>query len=284
MLAVALALASSLCWGLSDFIGGLQSRRQALLAVLWISQGAALLVLLAATAAAGVPTAHDGAATAWAAGAGILGLCALAAFYRALSIGTMSIVAPLSATGTAIPVLVGLASGDRPSGLQAAGMALAACGVVLAAREAPERRRRRPPREPPLDRARAGGRGRLRLLLRHARPRRAVGRRRLGAARGARPRPSRSSPSPCSCGARRCRAERAALAALLVVGFFDLLANLFFALATGRGLLSVVGVLGSLYPAVTVVLARVLLHERPTRVQDAGVAVTLAGVLAIAAG
>jgi drug/metabolite transporter (DMT)-like permease len=55
-------------------------------------------------------------------------------------------------------------------------------------------------------------------------------------------------------------------------------------LATGRGLLSVVGVLAALYPAVTVLLARVLLHERLTRTQDAGVLVTLAGVVALAAG
>jgi drug/metabolite transporter (DMT)-like permease len=79
-------------------------------------------------------------------------------------------------------------------------------------------------------------------------------------------------------------ADRTAVAALLAVGGFDLLANLMFAVAAGEGLLSVVGVLGSLYPAVTVVLARMLLHERPTVVQDAGVVVTLAGVVAIAAG
>ena len=65
---------------------------------------------------------------------------------------------------------------------------------------------------------------------------------------------------------------------------FDLLANLLFVLAAGRGLLSVVGVLGSLYPAVTVLLARVVLHERLTRSQSAGVLVTLAGVVALAAG
>jgi drug/metabolite transporter (DMT)-like permease len=65
---------------------------------------------------------------------------------------------------------------------------------------------------------------------------------------------------------------------------FDLLANLLFVLAAGRGLLSVVGVLGSLYPAVTVILARVVLHERLTRSQGAGVAITLAGVIALAAG
>jgi len=77
---------------------------------------------------------------------------------------------------------------------------------------------------------------------------------------------------------------RGPLGALLLIGAFDLLANLLFTLAAGTGLLSVVGVLGSLYPAVTVVLARTLLHEKPTRVQDAGVLVTLAGVAAIAAG
>ena len=282
MLAVALALASSLCWGVSDFVGGLQSRRQALLAVMWISQGSALLILLVAVAA-GVPTAHDGAATAWAAGAGILGLCALTAFYHALSIGTMSIVAPLSATGTAIPVLVGLASGDEPSGLQAAGMALAACGVVLASREKPgddAATRRASRRSIVLALVAAVGFGSFFAMLDRAEQSADVAWLLLAARV-----PSvalltlavvwRRPPLP---------RERPALAALLLVGVFDLLANLFFALATGLGLLSVVGVLSSLYPAVTVVLARVLLHERPTRVQDVGVAVTLAGVVAIAAG
>ena len=62
------------------------------------------------------------------------------------------------------------------------------------------------------------------------------------------------------------------------------MANLLFILATGRGLLSVVGVLGSLYPAVTVVLARLVLDERLSRTQGAGVLVTLVGVIALAAG
>jgi drug/metabolite transporter (DMT)-like permease len=76
----------------------------------------------------------------------------------------------------------------------------------------------------------------------------------------------------------------AALAPIALVGVFDLLANLLFVIAAGRGLLSVVGVLGSLYPAVTVVLARFVLHERLSRSQNAGVVVTLAGVVALAAG
>jgi drug/metabolite transporter (DMT)-like permease len=76
----------------------------------------------------------------------------------------------------------------------------------------------------------------------------------------------------------------AALGGIAAIGVLDLLANLLFVLAAGRWLLSVVGVLGSLYPAVTVVLARVVLHERLTRTQNAGVLVTLAGVVALAAG
>jgi drug/metabolite transporter (DMT)-like permease len=282
MLAVVLALGSSLSWGLSDFVGGLQSRRQALLTVLWVSQSSAFLVLVA-VAVAGAPTDHDAAASAWAAGAGLFGLCGLAAFYRALSIGTMSIVAPLSATGTVIPVLVGLMSGERPGPMQAIGIALAACGVVLAAREAPAED----------DRARDDSRRSIVLALVAA-----VG---FGSFFAGVDRAEESADVvwvlvmarlPTSLIltalvlARRppMPANPRALGALLLIGVVDLLANVLFTLATGTGLLSIVGVLGSLYPAVTVVLARTLLHERPTRVQDAGVVITLAGVVAIAAG
>ena len=198
-----------------------------------------------------------------------LGMLGLVAFYRALAIGTMSIVAPISATGVAIPVLVGLASGERPSALQVAGIVLAVRRACLAAREAPGGTRRRGARAG-RDRARAARRDRVRLVLRRDRPGGGDRRRRLGpagrarrrrAARGAaivRPRVPRAlgrslrsarstcSPTSCSCSA-------------------------------GRGLLSVVGVLGSLYPAVTVVLARFVLHERLSRARTPGVPITLAG-------
>ena len=78
--------------------------------------------------------------------------------------------------------------------------------------------------------------------------------------------------------------DRASLAALGVIGVLDLGANGLYALATTEGLLSVVSVLGSLYPAVTVVLARVVLAERVARVQEVGVVLALAGVVAISAG
>jgi drug/metabolite transporter (DMT)-like permease len=282
MLAAVLALASSLSWGLSDFLGGLQSRRNHVLAVMLLSQALALAILVAAVLA-GAPTEHDAASTAWAASVGLLGLLGLLAFYRALAIGTMSIVAPISATGVAIPVLVGLASGERPGALQVAGIALACAGVVLAAREAPsdDVEARRASRASiglaliaavgfgtffaGIDRAEETGDVAWVLLAARTADVALL----VTAALVVRPAIPRAPVT---------------LAAIAAVGVFDLLANLLFVLATGRGLLSVVGVIGSLYPAVTVILARFVLHERLSRTQNAGVLITLAGVVALAAG
>ena len=282
MLAALLALGSSLSLGLSDFLGGFQSRRHPLLAVMLLSQGFALAILVVAVLA-GVPTEHDVAATAWAAGVGMLGLLGLVAFYRALAIGTMSIVAPISATGVAIPVLVGLASGDRPGALQVAGMVLASTGVVLAARE------------PPAADAAARRTGRTAVILALLA---AVG---FGSFFAGIDRAEETADVAWVLLAARVAAvllllaaalvarprlptAPAALGAVVAIGAFDLLANLLFVLAAGRGLLSVVGVLSSLYPAVTVVLARFVLGERLSGEQGVGVLITLAGVVALAAG
>src|SRR5918992_3579054 len=241
MLAAVLALASSLCWGLSDFLGGFQSRRHHVLAVMLLSQA------------------------------------------LALAIGTMSIVAPISATGVAIPVLVGLVGGERPGALQVAGIVLACGGVVLAARE------------PPSDdaEARRAGRASVGLAL--------VAAVAFGTFFAGMDRAEETADVAWVLLAARTAAVLlivlaalalrprlptvpATIGAIAAVGVFDLLANLLFVLAAGRGLLSVVGVLGSLYPAVTVVLARFVLHERLSRAQSAGVVITLAGVVALAAG
>jgi drug/metabolite transporter (DMT)-like permease len=195
----------------------------------------------------------------------------------------MSIVAPISATGVAIPVLVGLLSGERPGALQVAGMVLACCGVVLAARETPatDAEARRTGRTAVglallaaigfgsffagIDRAEETADVAWVLLAARVADVALL----VVAALALRPRMP-SAP--------------AALGAIAAIGAFDLLANLLFVLAAGRGLLSVVGVLGSLYPAVTVVLARFVLHERLSRTQNAGVLITLTGVVALAAG
>ena len=280
MLAVALAFASSLCWGLADFLGGLQSRRRPLVTVLLIAQIAAVAMGLAFLLAERDPVPDLGPA-ALAVGAGVAGCAALAAFYRGLAIGTMSIVAPVSATGAAVPVLVGVASGERPGTVQVVGIVLAMIGIILAARE--------PGGAPPgralraslglallaalgfgsffvlLDRATEGAGAPWALLLVR------VGEVALLAVLAAAVRP-------------RMPAGLRDAAPLLGIGALDFLATALFALATQEGLLSVVAVVGSLYPAVTVVLARVVLAERVSRGQEAGVVITLAGVMAISAG
>ena len=285
MLAVALGLGSSLCWGLADFFGGLQSRKRAMLAVLLVSQGVALLLLLP-FALALADERPSAAAVGWAALGGSAGVVALGAFYRGLAIGTMSVVAPISATGAAVPVLVGLAEGERPGALQVAGMVAALAGVILASRES----------EPAEDLGsdhRQAGRAAVGLALVAA-----LG---FGTFFVGVDRASATAEVPwvivisrsCSLvlvlsAALLARPELprdpVSFGALAMVGVLDLGANGLFAIATTKGLLSVVAVLGSLYPAVTVVLARLVLAERVSRLQEVGVALTLAGVVAISAG
>ena len=206
---------------------------------------------------------------------------ALGAFYRALAIGTMSVVAPISATAAAVPVLVGLVEGERPSTLQVAGMAIALAGVILASRE-PIEEGAAPPNRAAIGLAlvAAAGFGTFFVGIDKA---------------------SATAEVPWVILVQRCSslvllviaalAVRPALprdvpsiALLGMIGVLDLGANGLYALATTKGLLSVVSVLGSLYPAVTVVLARFVLAERIARVQEVGVVLALAGVVAISAG
>jgi drug/metabolite transporter (DMT)-like permease len=285
VLAVALGLGSSLCWGLADFFGGLQSRKRAMLAVLLVSQAVALVLLLP-LALALADEGPSAAAVGWAALGGCAGVIALAAFYRGLAIGTMSVVAPISATGAAVPVLVGLAEGERPGVLQVVGMAAALVGVILASRECE-------PAEDLGDEHRAAGRAAIGLAF--------VAAAGFGTFFVGVDRASATAEVPWvivvsrSCSlvlvliaalvARpRLPRDAGSIGALAVIGVLDLGANGLFAIATTEGLLSVVAVLGSLYPAVTVVLARLVLAERVSRTQAVGVGLTLAGVVAISAG
>src|SRR4051812_28415607 len=114
--AAALALLSSLLWGGADFSGGLLARRRALFSVLLVAQASAVLVavVLVVVDPSDRP---DAAGVAWGIAGGFVGAGALAAFYRGLSIGTMSIVAPVTAVGAVVPVAVGVAGGERPGAL-----------------------------------------------------------------------------------------------------------------------------------------------------------------------
>ncbi len=279
MLAVALALAASSCWGVADFLGGLQSRRVAIPVVLCLVEGTGLLLVLVVIAASGEPAPGTRAAL-LAVIAGVAGVIALACFFRALAIGTMSIVAPISATGVALPVVVGLVTGDRLSTLVAAGIAVTVTGIVLASRE----------RHDDAERAAAGRRSIALALVA------AVGFGSYFALSDAAADDSvlwllvlsRIVPVPALAvlaRARRMRPPSRSRALVLVgAGTVDCSATALYAVANTHGALSIVAVVGSLYPVMTVVLARTFLGERIRPVQQAGVAAALAGVAMIAAG
>ena len=272
MLAVVLGLASSLSWGVADFLGGLASRRTAALSVVALSQsvGLVLVVIALGVARPEVPPASHlllGAA------AGVSGVAGLAAFYRAMAIGSMSLVAPVSALGALVPVAVDLVGGSVPEGFALLGMAAALAGGSLAAR-APG----------PATRAGLGlallaalGFGGFFALLAGAADESSLWA--LAAAR--------SASVPIALVAVLIAGSGIAMprrVALLAVGggVLDLTANLLFAAGSQRGLVSVVAVLGSLYPVVTIALAGALLKERMGRLQAVGVGVAMVGVAVIA--
>ncbi|MHB8659138.1 MAG: EamA family transporter [Solirubrobacteraceae bacterium] len=290
MIALTLALSSSVCWGVSDFVGGLQARRVPLLWLILVSQSVGLACVIVVLAARGQGT-PELTRMLPAAAAGLGGVVALSAFYRALAIGTMSIVAPISATGAAIPVIVGLASGDRPAVVQLVGILAALVGVVLASREPGEepRQRRAARTSVALSLVAAAGFGAFFVGIRASSQAdvpwalfasRAAGVAGLLVALALQTGLARHRGRPPAALPR----GRSVLGALVAVGLLDVSANALYALASRRGLLSVVAVASSLYPLATVVLARWLLGERVRRVQEAGIVAALAGVLLIAAG
>jgi drug/metabolite transporter (DMT)-like permease len=276
--AALLALGASLTWGFGDFLGGLKARAMSSLLVMAASQpfGLAALGIGVAVRGTGIP----GNEVAWAALSAVIATIGLFAFYRGLAAGAMSVVAPIAAVSAGIPVIWGVAvSGDHIHGLQAIGFVAAVGGSVAASLELrPERRQI------------AAGVGWAALAM---------------LAFGAYYIPMHAASSQdwlwpaflfrCTSVtlvvsvvlARRIRPDglRKHLPGLVAVGILDTAGNALFAAASStHGLLSVVSVLASLYPVVTVLLARIYLGERVQRTQDAGVLVALAGVVLITAG
>jgi drug/metabolite transporter (DMT)-like permease len=276
-LALLLALGSSLVWGSADFAGGSLTKRLPAFAVTVFSQGAGFVALCVAVGVRG-----ELGTRAFLLGllAGVGGGAGLAAFYRALSLGTMSVVSPLVACGAVVPFAVSLATGERPAVLAVVGAALALAGAVLASVE--ERRAESPERARAVALAVAAALflgGFVYFLGLGSREGDA-----LSALFGARVGSLALLVVLAASLRAPLRLERASLLPVAAVGLADVSANALFAFASGHGLLALVSVLGSLYPIVTVLLAHVLLGERLTRAQQTGVAVALAGVCAIAAG
>jgi len=279
MIAVLLSLAASSCWGVADFLGGLQSKRVPVAVVLCVVEGAGLAVVLAIILATDEPFPGSRAAI-LSVVAGIGGVIALGCFYKALAIGTMSIVAPISATGVTLPVVVGIATGDRLSTIVAIGLAVTFVGVLLASREQHD------------DAGRAAA-GKLSIALALVA---AVGFGSYFVMSDAAADDSvlwllvlsRSIPVPALALFAWTRGMRAptgrAAGTLVVAGTLDCGATALYAVANTKGALSIVSVVGSLYPVMTLILARAVLGERIRRVQQVGVVAALAGVAMIAAG
>lgn len=275
-MAVLLALSSGVMWGGADFLAGLLSRTRRAHAVVAGSQACGLLAVTLVAVTTGAW--HGSTAwIVWAVVAGVVGAVGLVCFYTALGCGTMGVVSPIAALGAIVPVLLGLAQGESPRRLVVAGLVLALLGVVTAS-------------GPELE----GGAGARPVLLA------AIAGACFGGALVCIERGAQTNALMTLTGMRltsvglfvvAAMALRTTgglrpsdLGALVVVGVADVGANLLFAIATQRGLLSITAMLGSLYPVVTVLLARFVLRERLRLVQQVGVLAALTGVVLVSAG
>jgi drug/metabolite transporter (DMT)-like permease len=272
---VILATACAIVYGTADFFGGLATRRSQVLSVVVLSQLAGLALIAGLLPL--LPGTLSTPALAWGLAGGLSGAAGLVLFYRSLATGVMSVVAPTTAvTSAALPVVFGLATGDRPGPWALAGVALALGAVLLISQD------------------RSGG-GRLTLssvltalaagagfggffILLAMAPHEAG----LWPLAGAR----LSSVSAVVVLALLTRRTLApgpgSLHIIVAAGLLDMGANVLYLLAQRDGLLSLVAVLVSLYPASTLLLARKVLGERLRGVQVAGVVCALAAVALIA--
>lgn len=287
-MAVLLASTSSILWGLADFLGGLLTRRHPALLVVVASQLVGLLAVSAATIPA--DPGAVGPVLVPAALAGLAGSGGLVAFYEALATGRMGVVAPVAALGVLVPVAVGLARGERLSAAVLLGMALAVAGIVAAC--GPELRGQAGRRPVLLAVGAAAGFGGALVLIadgsRHSPLWTMVCMRAVSVTvlAGIALLVRRAGRGGVSGGPRLSLAGWTGRTVALVVltGVADVAANLALGVAARSAYVSVVGVLGSLYPVVTVLLAVLVLRERLRGVQAAGVLVALTGVVLVAAG
>ncbi len=284
MLIAALGVSSAIAWGLADFLGGFKNRQLDIWMVGLSSQLAALLICapLLLTVGGAVP---EDRVLVYGALAGVANAVGLITFYRALALGRMSIVAPIVGMSALLPVIVGVITGERPSLLQSAGIAIGIAGIVLASRELDHE---------VVDRPKSRWVIPLSLVAATA-----VGANLIGIEKAVALSDETSVLWPIA--AARASAVvlifigavatghlrapgRRHVPALIALGALDLAANVFYAHATQETLLSVAAVLASLHPVVTILMARMLLNERLRRVQQVGVALAILGVCLIAGG
>jgi drug/metabolite transporter (DMT)-like permease len=294
-----LALAAAVLYGTADFLGGVASRRASVFAVLatTVPAGAAVVIVVALLGEAaglgsllghglGSPTSIGGwGAVGWAAVSGLCGAAGLVAFYAGFAAAPISVVAPVAAlVSTALPVGIAVAGGERPTSRMVAGGLICLVAIVLVS--APPAGR--PGRDDPD--ARAAGRlrglgcgvaagagfGLFFLCLKNAGQSGVLWPVAI----------SRTSGTLVAAGialvtrTRPWRREGGGPGAIaLVSGAVDAAANVCYVLATRAGLFGLAVVITSLYPGMTVLLARWVLGERMRWLQRAGLLLAAAGVV-----
>jgi drug/metabolite transporter (DMT)-like permease len=285
-MAYLLAIASAALYGAADFAGGLATRRAAAIPVVLFSQGSGLvlLALMLPLLPPASPTRLD---LAWGAAAGLTGGVGVGLLYKALAIGAMAVVAPTTAVcAVAIPVVVSVVLGERPVPLAVVGIVLAIVSIVLVSwqQTAPvaEPRTRSPGRLPPgVGLALISGVAIGLFFLSLARTEPAAGMWPILAARMV----SVTLFCGLAIAARQnVRMPAPTVALVIVAGVVDMIANAFYLVAARQGPLSIVVTLSSLYPASTVLLARVILGERLNSWQITGVGCALTAIVLIVSG
>jgi drug/metabolite transporter (DMT)-like permease len=277
-MAALLALGGGLLWGVGDFLGGLASRRIAALAVVVVSQAIGLACLLVVVLLSGDPFPGVGVLLP-AVGAGAAVLLGITAFYRGLAIGAMGIVAPITAAGPVVPLAVDAAHGSTPTTLQWTGIALILLGVAALSWEGSTPGRSRLATGTGLAVVAALGFGIYFVGIDAGSDESAS-----WAVVAARVTAVSLGTLAALATSTTLRAPRNLLPTLAAVGIIDTFANVLVAAATTYGAAGIAAVLSSLYPLVTIVLARLVVGERLSLPKRIGGLVALAGAAFVAAG
>lgn len=286
---IVLALGSALAYGVSDFTGGVLTKKAHVFTVILLSQLVSSAILIFA-----LPF-WDGSfswrAVQWGTAAGVAGMAGAALLYRGLAIGRMGVVAPITAVlAAAIPLSFALAVGERPGSVALIGVVVGLVAVVLIS-SSPEPVSADAAMETPPAVVRAGSRGVVEALgagagfgLFFILLERTPGESGLWPLIGTRVSMVAFVAILAAAAGASVRTSAGMGRSLILLGVINLGADLLFLLATRTGLLSLVAVITSMYPAATVALARVFLNERMVQQQLAGVLCAAASVTLIALG
>ncbi|MGP3920464.1 EamA family transporter [Nonomuraea sp. 10N515B] len=276
MIALLLALGSSLAYGCADFLGGLGARKAHVLRTVMIAAPASLAVEVLLWPLLGAS--FNAATLAWGAASGVASAAAFTLLYRTLAIGPMNVLSPMTAlVSAALPVGVGLLQGEHLSAAGLVGLPLALVAVVLVS-AGHSAGSARPSPAALLLASGAGAAIALQLIFLHQAP----------SDSGVAPlivgRAVSSALTLAAAGLmrRKLGSERPAYAMSAAAGVLDSVANLLFLLAARGGDLAVVAVIVALYPAGTVLLARGVLAERIHRGQLAGLGTAAVAVSLLA--